>query len=93
MSAITSVVVLHALSTVTAYAQTGTADNGNGACSNLSSSMNFPIPTGFSDPDRIRAGTDFYLTGTTMNSMPGLPILRSRDLLNWTFVTYAPDPG
>jgi hypothetical protein len=45
----------------------------------------------FSDPDRIRAGTDFYLTGTTMHSMPGLPILRFRDLVNWTFVTFAPD--
>ena len=37
----------------------------------------------------IRVGSEFYLTGTTMHSMPGLPILRSRDLVNWTFVTYA----
>ena len=45
----------------------------------------------FSDPDMIRVGNDFYLTGTTMHSMPGLPVLRSRDLVNWTFVGYALD--
>ena len=51
MSAITSVVVLLALSTVTAYAQTWTADNGAaGLTATLSSSTNFPIPAGVSDP-------------------------------------------
>jgi xylan 1,4-beta-xylosidase len=37
----------------------------------------------FSDPDMIRVGSDYYLTGTTMHTMPGLPILHSRDLVNW----------
>ncbi len=37
----------------------------------------------------IRVGEDFYLTGTTMHSMPGLPILHSRDLVNWEFLAYA----
>ena len=39
----------------------------------------------------IRVGRDYYMTGTTMHSMPGLPVLRSRDLVNWTFVSYALD--
>lgn len=43
----------------------------------------------FSDPDMIRVGDDFYLTGTTMHSMPGLPILHSKDLVNWNLLTYA----
>lgn len=43
----------------------------------------------FSDPDLIRVGDDFYLTGTTMHSMPGLPILHSNDLVNWELLTYA----
>ena len=65
--------------------QTWTADNGNGTYTN-------PLfYDEFSDPDMIRVGPDFYLTGTTMHSMPGLPILRSRDLVNWTFVAYALD--
>jgi xylan 1,4-beta-xylosidase len=40
----------------------------------------------FSDPDLIRVGNWFYLTGTTM---PGLPVLRSLDLVNWKFMSYA----
>ena len=62
---------------------TWTADNGNGTYTN-------PLfYEEFSDPDMIRVGEDFYLTGTTMHSMPGLPVLRSRDLVNWEFVAYA----
>lgn len=61
------------------------ADNGNGTYSN-------PLfYDEFSDPDMIRVGADYYLTGTTMHTMPGLPILHSRDLVNWRFVAYAFD--
>jgi len=45
----------------------------------------------FSDPDMIRVGDDYYLTGTTMHSMPGLPVLHSRDMVNWEFLCYAFD--
>lgn len=45
----------------------------------------------FSDPDLIRVGDDYYLTGTTMHAMPGLPVLHSRDLVNWRFLSYAVD--
>ena len=66
-----------------ASAETWTADNGDGTFSN-------PLfYDEFSDPDLIRVGDDFYLTGTTMHSMPGLPVLHSRDLVNWTFLSYA----
>ena len=37
----------------------------------------------------IRVGEYFYLTGTTMHSMPGLPVLRSKDLVNWELLSYA----
>lgn len=71
----------------TAFAQsagaTWTADNGNGTFSN-------PLfYDEFSDPDLIRVGDDFYMTGTTMHAMPGLPVLHSKDLVNWTFLSYA----
>lgn len=36
----------------------------------------------------IRVGDDYYLTGTTMHAMPGLPVLHSKDLVNWEFLTY-----
>jgi xylan 1,4-beta-xylosidase len=65
--------------------QTWTADNGNGTFSNP---LFFDE---FSDPDLIRVGTDFYMTGTSMHSMPGLPVLHSRDLVNWRFLGYAFD--
>jgi xylan 1,4-beta-xylosidase len=66
-------------------AETWKADNSNGTFSN-------PLfYDEFSDCDLIRVGRDFYMTGTTMHSMPGLPILHSRDLVNWRFLTYALD--
>src|SRR3954453_19695861 len=69
----------------TIAARTWTADNGNGTFSN-------PLfYDEFSDPDLIRVGDDFYLTGTTMHAMPGLPVLHSRDLVNWELMSYALD--
>jgi xylan 1,4-beta-xylosidase len=65
--------------------KTWTSDNGNGTFSN-------PLfYDEFSDPDVIRVGNDYYLTGTTMHTMPGVPVLHSRDLVNWKFVSYALD--
>ena len=62
---------------------TWVADNGDGSYTN-------PLfYDEFSDPDLIRVGEDFYLTGTTMHSMPGLPVLHSRDLVNWELKSYA----
>ncbi len=59
------------------------ADNGNGTFTN-------PLfYDEFSDPDLIRVGEDYYLTGTTMHTMPGLPVLHSRDLVNWELLAYA----
>ena len=61
------------------------SDNGNGNYSN-------PLfYAEFSDPDMIRVGSDYYLTGTTMHTMPVLPILHFRDLVNWQIIGYAFD--
>ncbi|MEO8313853.1 MAG: family 43 glycosylhydrolase [Pseudomonadota bacterium] len=62
-----------------------TADNGNGTYSN-------PLfHEEFEDPDIIRVGDDYYLAGTTMHMMPGVQIMRSKDLVNWELVGYAID--
>jgi beta-xylosidase/S-formylglutathione hydrolase FrmB len=67
------------------HAQTWRPDNGNGTFTN-------PLfQDEFSDPDIIRVGNDFYLTGTTMHAMPGLPVLHSTDLVNWELMSYALD--
>ncbi|MCR5557640.1 MAG: glycoside hydrolase 43 family protein [Butyrivibrio sp.] len=45
----------------------------------------------YSDPDVIRVGDTFYLTASSFNYTPGLPILVSKDLVNWKMVNYAID--
>ena len=66
-------------------AQSWTADNGNGTYTN-------PLfYDEFSDPDIIRVGDDFYLAGTTMHAMPGVVVMHSKDLVNWTFLSYCFD--
>ncbi|KAA9134047.1 glycosyl hydrolase 43 family protein [Marinihelvus fidelis] len=43
------------------------------------------------DVSVIRAGDRYYMSSTTMHMNPGLPIMRSPDLVNWTLVRYAYD--
>lgn len=43
----------------------------------------------YSDPDVIAVGDDFYMTASSFQCVPGLPILHSRDLVNWDIVNYA----
>ncbi len=43
----------------------------------------------YSDPDVIRVGSNFYLVASSFECVPGLPILHSKDLVNWEIVTYA----
>lgn len=51
----------------------------------------------YSDPDVIRAGDTYYMTASSFNYVPGLPILVSEDLVNWRLANYAlrtiPAPG
>jgi beta-xylosidase len=60
-------------------------DNGDGTYSNP------VINADYSDPDAIRVGTDYYMTASSLNCIPGLPILHSKDLVNWELITYAID--
>jgi beta-xylosidase len=58
-------------------------DNGDGTYKN-------PIIfADYSDPDVIRVGDDFYLTASSFSCFPGLPVLRSHDLVNWTIIGHA----
>lgn len=40
----------------------------------------------YSDPDVIRVGADYYLIASSFHFVPGIPILRSTDLVHWTSV-------
>lgn len=50
----------------------------------------------YSDPDVCRVGDDYYFTSSSFNCLPGLQILHSKDLVNWSFagaaVPYALPP-
>ena len=43
------------------------------------------------DLSMIRVGDTYYMSSTTMHMSPGLPIMKSRDLVNWQMVSYAYD--
>ena len=43
----------------------------------------------YSDPDVVRVGDDYYLVASSFNCVPGLPVLHSRDLINWRLVSHA----
>lgn len=43
----------------------------------------------YSDPDAIRVGEDYWLVASSFSHVPGLPVLHSRDLVNWELVAHA----
>ena len=45
--------------------------------------------TDYSDPDAIRVGDDYFMTASSFCNTPGLPILHSKDLVNWKVINYA----
>jgi len=59
------------------------ADQGNGTYKNP------VLNADYSDPDAIRVGNDFYLVSSSFEDMPGLPILHSNDLVNWSIIGHA----
>lgn len=58
------------------------ADNGNGTYTNPVIWADLP------DPDVIRVGDTFYMVSTTMHLMPGGPVMKSKDLVNWEMSSY-----
>ena len=60
-------------------------DNGDGTYTNPI------INADYSDPDVCvgASGEDYYMTASSFQCVPGLPILHSRDLVNWEIVGYA----
>lgn len=43
------------------------------------------------DPSIIRVGDTYYMSSTTMHFNPGVPIMKSTDLVNWEIVNYVYD--
>lgn len=78
-----SAILLLLLATSSVAQSVWSPDNRNGTYKN-------PIIfADYSDPDVIRVGDDFYLTASSFNAAPGLPILHSKDLVNWRIIGHA----
>ena len=59
-----------------------TADLGNGRYKN-------PILyADYSDPDAIRVGDDYFMISSSFSNAPAMPLLHSKDLVNWKVVNY-----
>lgn len=43
------------------------------------------------DMSMVRVGDTYYMSSTTMHMSPGVPIMKSKDLVNWQLVSYAYD--
>jgi beta-xylosidase len=59
------------------------ADNGDNTYTNP------VINADYSDPDAIRVGDNFYLVSSSFECSPALPILQSKDLVNWKIIGHA----
>jgi beta-xylosidase len=59
------------------------ADNGDGTYKNP------VLHADYSDPDAIRVGDDYYMISSSFSDVPGLPILHSKDLVNWELIGHA----
>lgn len=45
----------------------------------------------YSDPDVIRVKDDFYLIASSFNHTPGVPVLKSKNLVDWKLISYVFD--
>lgn len=61
------------------------ADNGDGTYSNP------VLYTDYSDPDVIRVGEDYFMVASSFCNAPAVPLLHSKDLVNWKVINYVMD--
>ncbi|QNL47922.1 glycoside hydrolase 43 family protein [Olivibacter sp. SDN3] len=60
-------------------------------CTFAQSAHNPIIYADVPDIAMIRVGDTYYMSSTTMHMNPGVPIMKSKDLVNWEMVSYAYD--
>lgn len=70
---------------LTAKSQIWTPDKADGTYQNPI------IYADYSDPDVIRVGDDYYMVASSFNCQPGIPVLHSKDLVNWTIINHVYD--
>lgn len=45
----------------------------------------------YSDPDAVRVGEDYFMIASSFSNAPAIPLLHSKDLVNWKVVNYILD--
>lgn len=61
------------------------------SCADEDSAQNPVIFADVPDMSMIRVGDTYYMSSTTMHMSPGVPVMKSHDLVNWEIVSYAYD--
>jgi beta-xylosidase len=59
------------------------------ASAQLKTAQNPVIWADIPDMSIVRVGDIYYMSSTTMHMSPGVPVMKSKDLINWTIVSYA----
>src|SRR4051812_15377402 len=65
------------------YSGVRVSDQGNGTYKNP------VLHADYSDPDVCRVGDDYYMTASSFDAVPGLPVLHSKDIVNWELIGHA----
>ena len=76
-------ILIFFLTSLNLIAQKTHSDNGDGTYTNPVIAADFP------DPDVILVDDTYYMVTTTMFVFPGVPILKSKDLVNWEYCSNA----
>ena len=93
------ILLMLATASLGGFAQSGNGAQASGTTPYISKVWNPDLGNGmyknpvinadYSDPDVICVGDDYYLTASSFNCIPGLPILHSKDLVNWELIGHA----
>lgn len=83
MVALVLILLLHPVAYAQYRSEVWCADRGDGTFRNP------VLHADYSDPDVVRVGDDYWMTASSFNCIPGLPILHSKDLVNWQLVGHA----
>lgn len=78
-----TLIICWSVSVKAQISKTWLPDLGNGSYKNP------VIDADYSDPDAIRVGDNYYLVSSSFDAVPGLPVLHSKDLVNWTIIGHA----
>ena len=82
LAVVLSVVMVLGMLPVSAATPLGSSDQGDGTYTNPAIWADVP------DMSIIRVGDAYYMSSTVMHLTPGVPIMKSYDLVNWKIISY-----